>query len=459
MTNSLLEYYRCPEQCVSLALKAPVSQGKGYFRFGQNVLYGRISGGGTKASPTDNLRDVLPESTLGNNTIHLPFDLTEALNSLRYENYHSDSNGWHPATSLVGRTYYFIRPVLPVELRKHLQRIRLSGWRKFSFPSWPVDRTVDNTMGDLLLLSLKAQEVSEIPFIWFWPNGASSCAILTHDVEATVGRDFCDSLMDIDDAFGVKASFQIVPEERYQVRPSFLEAIRSRGFEINVQDLNHDGRLFGDRQEFLSRAQKINVYGKEFQAAGFRSAVLYRRQEWYDALEFSYDMSVPNVAHLDPQRGGCCTVMPYFVGNMVELPVTMTQDYTLFHILDDHSIHLWKQQMQLVMAKHGLIHFIIHPDYIIEKPERKTYEQLLRYLMQLSSEKNIWMPLPRDVAHWWRERSQMVLIKKNGAWRIQGKGSERARIAYASERNGQLAFSFESKTVKAECMKGACSVP
>ena len=26
------------------------------------------------------------------------------------------------------------------------------------------------------------------------------------------------------------------------------------------------------------------------------------------ALKFSFDMSVPNVATYDPQRGGCCTV-------------------------------------------------------------------------------------------------------------------------------------------------------
>ena len=64
---------------------------------------------------------------------------------------------------------------------------------------------------------------------------------------------------------------------------------------------------------------------------------MYRNQAWFDALEFSYDMSVPNVAHLEPQRGGCCTVMPYFIGDLVELPLTTIQDYSLFHILGDYS--------------------------------------------------------------------------------------------------------------------------
>ena len=87
-------------------------------------------------------------------------------------------------------------------------------------------------------------------------------------------------------------------------------------------------------------------------------------------LNFPYDTSVPNVAHLDPQRGGCCTVMPYFVGKLVELPVTVTQDYSLFHILNDYSINLWKQQIELVLENHGLINVIVHPDYSLPPRER-----------------------------------------------------------------------------------------
>src|SRR6185436_14464232 len=114
-------------------------------------------------------------------------------------------------------------------------------------------------------------------------------------------------------------------------------------------------------------------------AQGFRSAVLYRNVDWYDALEFSYDMSVPNVAHLDPQRGGCCTVFPYFVAKILELPVTTTQDYSLFHIINDYSIDLWKQQIALIRKNHGLISVIIHPDYIIETRARRVYTDLLGY--------------------------------------------------------------------------------
>ena len=75
---------------------------------------------------------------------------------------------------------------------------------------------------------------------------------------------------------------------------------------------------------------------------------MYRKQDWYDVFKFSYDMSVPNVAHLEPKRGGCCTVMPFFIGNILELPLTLAQDYSLFHILEDYSLGVWKQQLALI---------------------------------------------------------------------------------------------------------------
>jgi len=115
----------------------------------------------------------------------------------------------------------------------------------------------------------------------------------------------------------------------------------------------------------MCSVDRINEYGKRYQAVGFRSGALYRNQAWFDALDFSYDMSVPSVAHLDPQRGGCCTVTPFFIRNILELPVTTIQDYTLFHILNDYSLDMWKRQLDAITQQHGLASFIVHPDYVI----------------------------------------------------------------------------------------------
>jgi hypothetical protein len=299
---------------------------------------------------------------------------------------------------------------------------------------------VENLCERLLLLAMKAKGVDKVPFIWFWPDGAQSCVAMTHDVETEKGRAACSELMNIDDSFHIKASFQVVPEGRYEISDLFIQGIRDRGFEINVQDLNHDGNLFRDAEEFQRRAHKINKYAKTHHISGFRAAVLYRNLDWNDALEFSFDMSVPNVAHLDPQKGGCCTVMPYFFGGTLELPVTTTQDYMLFHLLNDYSLKLWKEQINLVVARNGLVSFIVHPDYVFEERAMEVYRDLLAFLGDLKRTQTVWFALPGEIDYWWRARNEMRIVGRDGNWRIEGDGAGRATLAFARRVGDRLAY-------------------
>jgi hypothetical protein len=438
-----VQYYRCPDAYIRFATKESHSVESGYFRFGEEgICYGDHGRDHAAELPAGMLYDTSRDTECIDGTVHLSFDPSQVVDNLRCEKYVAD---WRhePPLSALAWIYYFIRPILSVAIRKHLQKVHLRGWDKLSFPRWPVDRSVDTLLQQLLLLSIRSSGAEQIPFIWFWPDGAPSCAIMTHDVETQAGRDACATLMDLDDSFGIKASFQVIPEERYGVGREFLSSIRDRGYEVLVHDLNHDGHLYRTRAQFLERAAKINAHGKEYGAKGFRAGALYRKQLWYDALDFAYDMSVPNVAHLDPQRGGCCTVMPYFIGNILELPVTATQDYTLFNILGEYSINLWKQQIELIMEKHGLISFVAHPDYLEGTRERRVYEELLGYLAHLREHQGIWITLPGEVNRWWRQRAEMRLVEVGDGWRIEGDGAERARIAYASEKEGRLLFALE----------------
>jgi hypothetical protein len=347
------------------------------------------------------------------------------------------------ASELTRRAYYAVRPMLGVSVRKHLQKLHLRDWDRIAFPRWPVDVTVDTLMARALGLTLQRTGMTQIPFIWFWPDGAAGAAIMTHDVEDEAGSGFCDRLMDIDEANGIKSSFQIIPEEQYTDVAALCEAVRTRGFEVNVHDLNHDGRLFESRQRFVERAARINEYARAFRTRGFRSGAMYRQQAWFDVLDVSYDMSVPNVAHLEPQRGGCCTVMPYFIGDIVELPLTTIQDYSLFHILGDYSLDLWKQQIDLIRARHGLISFITHPDYLIEPRAQAAYVALLGHIRSLCADAGIWGALPAEVDRWWRTRRLLALVPDGASWRIEGPDAHRARVAYAVLDNGHVSFRWD----------------
>lgn len=443
----LKDHFKCPDISVAFSIDERESRDSGYFRFGTDtVCFGQCASVVPTHSAGDPLEDCSQDVYIEKGRVRLPFDPLQVVDNLRYEFYRTAPSGnrdEYSPNGLVRSLYYLVRPLMPVVFRKHLQRWYFRGWKEKTFPSWPVDTTVERIFERLLLLSMRAQNLSSLPFIWFWPDGASSCAVMTHDVETAVGRDFCTRLMDINDSFGIKSAFQVVPEKRYEVPQALLDSIHARGFELNVHDLNHDGHLMKSREGFLLRAKHINEHGRRFKASGFRSAMLHRKLDWYDALEFSYDMSVPNVAHLDPQRGGCCTIFPFFNGKLLELPVTMTQDYTLFHILQEYSLDLWKQQIALVMENHGLMNFIVHPDYILEEREHTVYEALLGHLKVLEQRDDVWLALPRDVDRWWRERSQMKLVKSGSGWQIKGQGRERARIAYATEENGRLVYKFD----------------
>jgi hypothetical protein len=446
MDNALLDYFRCPEDFAEIEVDGPVFSDSGYFRFGQDICYGQYSGGQLSKHLTHGLSDAYKDVRIEGTSLYLPFDLTQIVENLRRERY--QLNSWHSLEKITGgrasrAVYYLLRPILPISVRKHLQRARLSGWDKILFPHWPVDSTIESLMAHTVSLLLRARQTERVPFIWFWPNGAPASLIMTHDVEAAAGRDFSPQLMDIDDSYGIKSAFQVVPEMRYDARAEFLDVFRRRGFEVNVHDLNHDGDLFQDRDEFLRRAEQINRYVKGFGAHGFRAGAMYRNQDWYEAFDFSYDMSVPNVAHLEPQRGGCCTLMPYFIGKILELPLTTTQDYSLFHILGDYSIELWKQQIDMIIKRNGLISFIAHPDYLIEENARRVYLDLLGHLARTRAEKKIWMALPQEVDCWWRNRSQMKLVCSGNGWRIEGPDKERARIAYASREGDSVVYTVD----------------
>jgi hypothetical protein len=137
-------------------------------------------------------------------------------------------------------------------------------------------------------------------------------------------------------------------------------------------------------------------------------------------------------------------VFPYVVGDLIELPLTTTQDYSLFFILEDYSIELWRQQIASILEEHGLISVITHPDYLLGERERAVYVELLRYLAQLRDEGRTWAALPGEINDWWRARRRMTLVRCGSEWRIDGQGSERARVAYAELDGDRVVYSVES---------------
>ncbi len=230
LNAGLLEYYRCPDRYERFGSKDSLPKASGYFRFSQDsICFGGFHGQKPSFVRADALMDALADVTIDDGMVYLPFDPAQVIANLCREAYVGE---WrHGTASGISNFYYWIRPLLPVTVRRYLQKFHLRDWNKLPFPRWPVDCSMDNLLEELLRLALHATDDDCIPFIWFWPNAYSSCAVMTHDVETKSGVDFCSTLMDIDESFGVKASFQIIPEDRYKIGAGFLDEVR-RGADV-----------------------------------------------------------------------------------------------------------------------------------------------------------------------------------------------------------------------------------
>ena len=47
---------------------------------------------------------------------------------------------------------------------------------------------------------------------------------------------------------------------------------------------------------------------------------------------------------------------------------------------------------------------------------------------------------PGEINRWWRERSQLQLVPDGDYWQIKGRGSERARLAFATLVKGNVTY-------------------
>jgi hypothetical protein len=87
--------------------------------------------------------------------------------------------------------------------------------------------------------------------------------------------------------------------------------------------------------------------------------------------------------------------------------------------------------------------FLVHPDYVMKAREMSIFQELLAHLASLRKKTGVWITTPGEVNRWWRQRAEMRLVEDGEGVRIEGAGKERARLAYASEQNGRLIFTFQ----------------
>ena len=142
---------------------------------------------------------------------------------------------------------------------------------------------------------------------------------------------------------------------------------------------------------------------------------MQHKLEWLHALDAEYDTSTFDTDPFEPEPDGMGTIFPFWVpgpnGNgYVELPYTLVQDFTLFVILREPNIDIWKHKLDWIAERGGMALINTHPDYMCfnGQPARDEfpvarYEEFLRYARE-KYERSYWPALPRQVARYYRER-------------------------------------------------------
>ena len=323
--------------------------------------------------------------------------------------------------------YYAVKPLMPRAVQLALRRAYAHRQARVTFPRWPIEPILVERQHAELRSQLEAAGSGSVPSLSFWPDGRRFAAILTHDVESAAGVRNVRRVLEVERRHGFVASWNFVAEW-YPMQAGLFDHIRAMGGEIGLHAIKHDCKLFESRASFEADLPKIHRYLREWEAVGFRSPATHRNADWMPELGCLYDSSFPDTDPFEPQPGGCCSIVPFFLGDLVELPITLVQDHTLFEILRADTIEQWTRKSDWIIEHHGLINLITHPDYLDTPRRLRMYEEFLEYL---TAQTGGWHALPREVAQWWRIRDALTLAEEDGSVRIEGPAAERASVAWA----------------------------
>lgn len=335
--------------------------------------------------------------------------------------------------------YYVIKPLLPRPIQLALRRLYARRQAQVEFPAWPIEPLLVEHLHEQLRARLRLTNDARVPLVSFWPEGRRFAAILTHDVEGAAGVENISRVLEVERRHGMVSSWNFVADW-YPIPGGTFEAVRNAGCEVGLHGIKHDGKLFTNRATFAANLPLIHRALRDWDAVGFRSPATHRNAEWMHELGCLYDSSFPDTDPFEPQAGGCCSILPYMLGDLVELPITLVQDHTLWEILRDDSIELWTRKTDWIVRQHGLVNIILHPDYVLDAQRLATYDRFLGFLRERLDREAGWHALPREVAAWWKTREALSVETEADGTRVVGPGANAngAAVAWAREVDGEI---------------------
>ena len=370
-----------------------------------------------------------------NGDILLPFDPDEVMANYWTENYLTLGR---PALSRAARVvavrgYYLARPLIPRRHQLRLRRAFARAQSRTAFPAWPIENALHDFC-DWVLNTVSELVDGELPWLAPWPKGRSWAFVLTHDVETSIGFANMARLRDVERELGYLSSWNLVPR-RYAISTKDVTRLVDEGCEIGVHGLYHDGHDVTSRRTVNRRLPHMRAFAEQWGAIGFRAPATHRVWELMPLLGFDYDSSYPDTDPYEPYPGGCCSFLPFRNRSVIELPITLPQDHTLFEILEHCDGRVWLDKTAHIRSRGGMVLALSHPDYAENHGIIDAYRQLLE---TYASDSTMWHALPREVNAWWRRREQTRIVPARDGWHIVGPAKDDASINVARPARGTV---------------------
>jgi peptidoglycan/xylan/chitin deacetylase (PgdA/CDA1 family) len=327
------------------------------------------------------------------------------------------------------QSYYRVKRLIPNGLRHYLNSAAIRVRAPREFPRWPCESALLDLRGDWLREAFETLGVRDTWHVGFWPEGHKCSIVLTHDVETRKGFERMEAMADLEERYGFRSAWNL-PLAQYEIDWNHVAEMRARGFEFGAHGLSHDGRLFRSKRDFMELSPRLERLADEHDLRGFRAPSTLRDPQLIAQMSFDFDSSFADTEPYEPQPGGTCSLFPFHLSKMIELPYTIPQDHTMIHLLRRSPLPLWVLKAKWIASRGGMILTLTHPDYCGRQPELGLYEEFLKHLAEMES---AWRALPSEMATWWRQRSQSHLRLQQGRPVISGSAATRAVAQRLSE--------------------------
>jgi peptidoglycan/xylan/chitin deacetylase (PgdA/CDA1 family) len=247
-----------------------------------------------------------------------------------------------------------------------------------------------------------------------------------------------------------------VPAVVLKRHPVLMTEIAGYGAEIGIHGYVHnDYRTLSGREQYLQTEKAIQVFRKtNMTFQGFRNPYLGWTEESlkvFSELGFTYDSNdavfhdVVDLNAFSPlirsgyekslklfQAVSCSAyaLRPYFSGKILRIPTSIPDDEMLFDRLRITNAQVgvvWRSVMRRVYNLGGLYALNLHP-------ERATLcKPALQALLTASREQAlpVWVTSLKDVASWWKERSQFrwrITSPSADRWLVEAECTSRATV-------------------------------